>query len=154
MGTITTLSFPALAGFEMMTSSGKGLYPHPCSCGSWHIKSFWKQKIKCGGNDALLVVGRVASPRWKQGFSRAALWTYQCTTTLVLEKAATLKRRTESDLCPWFPLFPWSDNEELGQRCTPCLGNHSHCLLWGTWSLSLWMLFHKTDSLPSLYDTY
>lgn len=39
MGTITTLSFPALGGFEMMISSGKGLYPHPYSCSSWHTKS-------------------------------------------------------------------------------------------------------------------
>lgn len=57
MGTITTLSFPALAGFELMISSGKGLYLHPYSYGFWHTESLWKQKIKYSGSDAFASSG-------------------------------------------------------------------------------------------------
>lgn len=45
MRTLTTLSFPAHAVFEMMISSGMGLDPHPYSCSSLHIESQWEQRI-------------------------------------------------------------------------------------------------------------
>lgn len=39
MRTVTTLSFPALAMFEMMISSGEELDPYPYSCSSLHVES-------------------------------------------------------------------------------------------------------------------
>lgn len=57
MRAVTMLSFPALAMFERMISSGKGLDPHPYSCNSLHIESQWKQRMKYGGNDAFASSG-------------------------------------------------------------------------------------------------
>lgn len=57
MRALSTLSFPALAVFEMMISSGKGLDPHLYLCSSLHTESQWKPRIKWGGNDAFASSG-------------------------------------------------------------------------------------------------
>lgn len=57
MRALSTLPFPALAMFEKMISSGKGLDPHPYLCSSLHPESQWKQRIKYGGNDAFASSG-------------------------------------------------------------------------------------------------